>query len=302
MGVLDKNRSRMQFGPYSFEPSRLDKVLFPDGGFTKGDLIDYYSRIAEFMLPHIADRPLAMRRFPDGIGEEGFFQKKVPDYFPEWIQRTEVEREEGHIPMLLANNKATLAFLADQACIEPHVFLSRANSLQKPDKMIFDLDPPPEGFPLVVRAANALREILEQEQGLRAFVMTTGSRGLHVMVPLKAKRDFDPVRDYAHRVCSELASRYPEDFTTEMRKDKRRGRLFLDYLRNAYGQHSIAPYGLRALPGAPVATPLHWEELHQLDGGAQTYRLKTIFRRLEQGGDPWKGWSRHARQLKLEDG
>jgi bifunctional non-homologous end joining protein LigD len=292
----------MQFGPYSFEPSRLDKVLFPDSGFTKGDLIDYYSRIAEFMLPHLADRPLAMRRFPDGIRAEGFFQKTVPDYFPEWIQRTEVEREEGRISMLLVNNKATLAYLADQACIEHHVFPSRANHLRAPDKMIFDLDPPEEGFRLVIRAASALREILEAEQGLRAFVMTTGSRGLHVVVPLKPQLDFDPVRDYAHRICSELASRYPEDFTTEMRKDKRRGRLFLDYLRNAYGQHSIAPYGLRALPGAPVATPLHWEELDQLDGGAQTYRLKTIFRRLEQGGDPWKGWSRHARQLKLEDG
>ena len=279
----------MKFGPHSFEPSNLDKVFFPEAEITKGDLIDYYAKVAEYMLPHVQDRPLAMHRFPDGIDGKDFFQKKVPDYFPDWIKTVSVEREDGSkIEMVLANNAATLAYLANQACIAPHVWLSRADKLDRPDKMIFDLDPPEGHFDLVIKAARALREVLATEHDLDASVMTTGSKGMHVVVPLRRTRPFEEVRQLAHDICDELAGAYPNDFTTQVRKNKRKGRLFLDYLRNAYAQHSIAPYGVRALPGAPVATPLDWEELGSLDRGAQTYTIKNIFRRLGQKGAVWE--------------
>ncbi|MCB9287189.1 MAG: ATP-dependent DNA ligase [Lewinellaceae bacterium] len=285
----------MKFGKYAFETSNLSKVLFPKAGITKEGLIDYYVKISEYMLPHLEGRPVAMHRFPDGISGKDFFQKEIPDYFPEWISRVEVERkEEGPIEMVVADNTATLAYLANQACIAIHVWPGRRASLRRPDKLIFDLDPPKGRFGLVVKAARALRKLLEEERGLPAFVMTTGSQGLHVAVPLRPQSGFDEVRDYAHSVCEGLAEAHPEDFTTETRKEKRGGRLFLDYLRNSYGQHSIAPYSVRAIEGAPVATPLDWGELSGLSGGAQTYTVQNIFRRLGQKGDPWKSMWRDA--------
>lgn len=289
----------MKFGKYSFEPSNLDKVLFPGAGITKEGLIDYYSRVSEYMLPHLKGRPLAMHRFPDGIDGKAFFQKEIPDYFPDWVDRVEVERkEEGPIDMVVAENQATLAYLGNQACIAIHIWLGRRDKLNQPDKMIFDLDPPKGRFDLVVKAARALRKRLEEERGLPAFVMTTGSKGLHVVVPLRPKALFDEVREYARAVSEALAEAHPDEFTTETRKDKRKGRLFLDYLRNAYGQHSIAPYSVRAIEGAPVATPLEWDELSGLDRDAQAYTIKNIFRRLGQKGCPWKGMWRKAPALK----
>lgn len=279
----------MKFGPHSFEVSNRDKVLFPGDGITKGDLIDYYVKVAEYMLPHVQDRPLAMHRFPDGIEGRHFFQKDVPDYFPDWIKTACVKREDGsEIDMLLANNTATLAYLANQACIAPHIWLSRADKIDRPDKMIFDLDPPEGHFHLVIKAARVLREVLASEHDLDSRVMTTGSKGMHVVVALRRTRSFEEVRQATRDICDGLAKAYPDDFTTEVRKEKRCGRLFLDYLRNSYAQHSIAPYGVRALPGAPVATPLDWDELDSLDKGSQTYNLKNIFRRLGQKGAVWK--------------
>lgn len=290
----------MQFGPYSFEASHTDKVLFPDSGLTKGDLIDYYVRIADHFIRHAADRPLAMHRFPDGIRTRGFFQKEVPDYFPEWVQTVEVHRkEEGPIRMVLANNTATLAYLANQATIAPHLFLSSKGSLDKPDKMLFDLDPPDGRFDLVVKAAKELHKRLENAHGLTAFVMTTGSRGMHVVVPLRPEKAWEDVREFAREVCDGLADEFPDSFTTEVRKEKRKDRLFLDFLRNAFGQHSIAPYGVRALPGAPVATPLKWDEIDGLENGARTFTMQNLPHRLEDRGDAWKGFGRHAQSLQL---
>ncbi len=288
----------MKFGQYSFEASKLDKVLFPKAEITKQGLIDYYSKVAENMLPHMKDRPLAMHRFPDGIDGKDFFQKEVPDYFPDWVDRVEVERKEQKpIDMVVASNTATLAYLANQACIALHLWLGRRDALNQPDKMIFDLDPPEGRFDLVVKAARALRQELEEERGLSAFVMTTGSKGLHVLVPLRPEASFDEVREYAHNICEAQAEAHPDEFTTETRKDKRKGRLFLDYLRNSYGQHSIAPYSVRAIEGAPVATPLEWDEVSGLKEDAQTYKISNIFRRLGQKGDPWADVFAHASSL-----
>ena len=279
----------MNFGPHSFEVSKPEKELFPESGFSKEDLIHYYTKVAGDLLPHAEGRPLAMHRFPDGIEGKDFFQKDVPDYFPDWISTVKVKREQGSIDMLTLENKATLAYLANQACIAPHIFLSRAGHIDQPDKMLFDLDPPEDGFDLVIKAARALRDHLAEAYDMAAYVMTSGSAGLHLVVPLKPKAKFDTVRDFAKKVSEEVAEQSPEEFTIEVRKEKRDGRLFIDYLRNSYGQHSIVPYGVRALPGAPVATPLDWDEIGQLKNGAQSYNIRSVPKRLGQKGDPWEG-------------
>ena len=288
----------LTIGRYDVEVTSLDKVMFPDDGLTKGDLIDYYHRIAGTMVPHVAERPLTMHRFPNGIGQEGFYQKEAPEYFPGWIERVTVEVEEGRATQhqVLCNHAATLVYLANQGCITPHVWLSRADKLPYPDKLIFDLDPPGGDFESVRAAARTLRQML-QEVGLVPFVMTTGSKGLHVVTPLDRSLDFDSARAFARRLAEILAGRQPDRFTTETRKNKRRGRLFLDYLRNAYGQHGVAPYAVRAKAGAPIATPLDWDELADADLHSQRYTMHNIFRRLGQKEDPWRNIMDHARSL-----
>jgi bifunctional non-homologous end joining protein LigD len=270
------------------EISHAAKVLFPAAGITKADLVDYYVRVAEVMLPHVLRRPISMERYPDGITGDHFFQKETPGYFPAWVPRVSVRvREEGtDQPQLSCDDAATLAYVAAQACITPHIWLSRAPRLDHPDKLIFDLDPPDDDFAVVREAARAVRKVL-RDAGLEAFPMSTGSRGLHVAVPLDGEDDFDAARDFARRLAEETARREPGRFTTETRKEDRRGRLFLDYLRNAYAQTSVAPYAVRARPGAPVAAPLSWDELGDRSLDSRTFNVGNIFRRLGRKADPW---------------
>jgi bifunctional non-homologous end joining protein LigD len=288
----------LEIAGHTVEISHRDKVFFPDKGLTKGDLVDYYQRIAQVMLPHLAGRPISMQRFPDGITGEGFYQKEAPDYFPDWIRQVEVlvEGEGEKQPQVVVDSSATLAYLANQACITPHTWLSRAGRLDQPDKLIFDLDPPEDDFDIVREAAFALHDLLEKA-GLPAYVMTTGSRGLHVVLPLKASEGFDTVRDFAHGIAAALAAGEPEKWTVEVRKAKRNGRLFLDTMRNAYAQTSVPPYAVRALPGAPVAAPIEWDELRDRQLNSQTYSMMNIFRRLGQKPDPWADIYDHAMSL-----
>lgn len=285
-------RETIELDGQSVKLSSLDKVYYPDDGITKGDVVDYYRRVAPTMLPHLRDRPLNMQRFPDGIAASGFYQKEVPDYFPAWIRRVPVlvEEEGQEQPQVVCDDTATLVYLANQGCITPHLWLSRAGSLRNPDKLIFDLDPPGGDFQVVREAALALRALLA-ELDLPAFIMTTGSKGLHVALPLDGRATFDDTRELARDIAGLLAAREPKRYTLELRKDAREGRLFLDYLRNAYAATSVAPYALRARPGAPVATPLDWEELDDDGLHAGSYTIKNIFRRLEKR-DPWRDFFR----------
>lgn len=289
----------LQVGSHHVQLSSLEKEMYPEDRLTKWDLVDYYHQMAGIMLPHMQDRPISMERFPDGINGLSFYEKQVPDHFPDWIDTAQVkikERDETQ-RQVVCNLPETLVYLANQACIVPHIWLSRKDSLNHPDKMIFDLDPPGNDFDPVRQAALDLHSLL-QKLRLPAYVMTTGSRGLHVVVPLDGEMDFDGVRDFAQKLATALASAYPDRLTTEVRKNKRNGRLFLDTLRNAYGQTSVAPYSLRAIPGAPVATPLDWDEVHRSDLDAQTYDMNNIFRRLGQKEDPWKRMFQHRSSLR----
>jgi bifunctional non-homologous end joining protein LigD len=268
--------------------SNLDKVLFPDG-ITKRQVIDYYERIAPFMLPHIKDRPLNLERFPNGIDQKGFYHKETPEYFPDYIELVEVETSETETQMQsMANNTATLVYLAQMAAITLHHWLSRKQHLHHPDKIVFDLDPSTDdSWDVVVSGVHDLREMLAAMK-LPSFLMTTGSRGLHVAVPLTPEHDYEAITLFAKAVCRKLEHQDAK-FTTQFRKEKRKGRVFLDHLRNRYAHTSVAPYTIRARTGAPVAAPLRWEELDDPALSSQSYTIVNIFERLNKfGGDPWK--------------
>jgi bifunctional non-homologous end joining protein LigD len=284
----------LEVGGRAVEVSSPDKVLFPEDGITKADLAGYYARVAETMLPHLEGRPISMLRYPDGIEGESFFQKDVPDYFPDWIRRAKVEKEGGTLEMMIAEEPAALVYLAGQACVTPHVWLSRIDRPQRPDRLIFDFDPPGDDFGPVRDGARRMRDLLE-ELGLVAFVMTTGSRGLHVTVPLDRSADFDAVRTFARGCAELLVARRPDHLTVEHRKAKRGGRVYVDTGRNAYAQTGVAPYAVRALPGAPVATPLDWSELGRAKPRSTT--IANLFRRLGRKDDPWADNDRRARPL-----
>lgn len=269
------------------ELSRPDKVLFPAASLAKRDLFEYHRRIWPTMAPHIHGRPVSVQRFPDGVDASGFFQKNVPDHYPAWIARAKLPAEDQSVTYLLVDTEATLAHLANQACVTLHVGSSRVDALERPDRLIFDLDPSgDEDDEHVRQGALMLREHLEGT-GFRPFVMSTGSRGLHVVCPLEPEFPFDAVRSRARDIARKVADLDPDNFTTEVRKDARKGRVFIDYLRNAYGQTAVAPYTVRARGDAPIATPLDWIEVEASDWTPRKTTMANIFRRLGQKADPW---------------
>ena len=278
--------------------SHPEKVLFPEDGITKADLAEYYGSVAEAMLPHVRDRPLNLWRWNTGIGGRLVVQQDIPKGAPDWVARVETPRRKGgSIEHVLCQDAGTLRWLANQNCITPHVWTARKDKLDRPDRIVFDLDPE-EGseFALVREAALAVGEKL-REHGLAPFAMTTGSKGIHVVAPLKRTRESAWVRERARELGAEVADASPETLTTEWRKNKREGRILVDTARNTYGQTVVAPYAVRALPGAPVATPLAWEELSDPELSARSWTLRTVGERLAGRGDPWAGIADHAATL-----
>jgi len=278
--------------------SHLDKVFFPDDGLTKGDVVTYYQQMAPHILGYLRDRPLTMDRYPDGITGPRIVQKNAGSHFPDWIRRAEVPKQGGTVSHVLADNADTLVYLANLGTIELHVFLSQVTALNQPDQLVFDLDPPSgDQFDAVRRHAVHLRGLLEEELGLTSYVKTTGGRGLHVHVPLRPEEDFDAVRGFARDVAALLASRHPAELTVEQRKDQRGERIYLDIMRDAYAQTVVAPYTVRARPGANVATPLQWDEVADRGLRPHQFTLRTIADRLDRVADPWAGLTRHRRTL-----
>lgn len=287
----------MKINRKNIEISNPDKIIFPGGNITKKELVNYYEKIADFMLPHMENRPIMMRRFPDGVDEDGFYMKDAPDYFPDWIERATVEKKEGGtVSHVVCNSKETLAYLANQACITPHIWLSKKGDLKHPDKMIFDLDPSADDFQGVKKAALAIKKVLDAYH-LESHVMSTGSKGIHVIVPIQAKHDFETVKKAADIIARHVVDQAPDDFTTMVRKEARDNKVFIDTLRNAYGQTSVTPYALRATRDATVATPLTWKELRDKPFNPRRYHIKNIFRRLSRIEDPWKNDSHAENQM-----
>ncbi len=268
------------------EVSKADKVLFAADGITKGDLARYYRKIAATALPHYRDRPLTMQRFPDGIDRAGFFQKHVPDHFPGWIERRDLPSKAGTVCHMLAHSAAALVYLVDQGCITPHLGVARVDLPDRPDRLVFDLDPSDNDFAKVQEVAGALRDALDR-RGIPSFVQTTGSRGLHVVIPLRRTAGFAPLRAFMRGFAQRIADAHPDIATTEQRKLARGDRVLIDTFRTAAGQTFAAPYAVRARPGAPVATPIRWDEALAPGMSPRKYDIHSIPRRLGQIDDPW---------------
>ncbi len=288
---------RVRAGRHVVEVSNPDRVLFPRDGLTKGDLARYYAEVAPTMLPHVRGRPLVLNRFGDGIDRPGFVQQDLGDAGPEWVGRVETPRRRGgSIRHPVCRNRETFVWLAQQNAITLHAWTSREERLDCPDRLIVDLDPP-DSFDQARDAARQTRALLE-EVGLTSFPMTTGSRGIHVIVPLRPEAPHDAVRAFARDFANVLAARHPETLTAEQRIAKRGGRLYLDMARNTYGQTSVAPYAVRPRDGAPVAMPLAWEELDDPALRADTFTVRDVAARLEAGGDRWAGIDRRRQSLR----
>lgn len=289
---------KITVGRYTVEIAHPDKVLFGKSGFSKEDFINYYLAIAPTMLPHVMDRPISMQRFPQGIHEDIFFQKDASDYFPSWIQRFSVAKQtEGSVNYVIIDKPATLIYLANQACV-PHIWLSKTDNINKPDRLIFDVDPADEySFEKVQKVARYLKEILDA-LNLPSFYMLTGSRGAHIVIPLKRVHTFDETRAFARDIAELLAQQFPKLITVDVRKSKRGKRIFLDWLRNGFGATAVAPYAVRALEGAPIAIPVTWQELQKKGMFSQKYTIKNGMKRINKVGDIWHDINKHAVTLK----
>jgi len=293
---------RVRVGRRVFETKHVDKIYFPEDGLTKHDLMAYYQLVGATMLPYIRYHPLTMHRFPGGIYGESFYQKDAPDYFPSWIKTMTIKNKtmRGSNRYVVGYDSATLVYLASQGCITPHYWLSTIDALNYPDRLIFDIDPPHDeeavDFDLVKSIAGELKELLE-EFGIIAWVMTTGSRGVHVVVSIKQEYPFEHVRACARALAHVVVERDPQRVTLESRNEKRKHKMMIDVMRNGYGATAVAPYAVRAHPGAPVATPVTWNELKNLTS-SQAYTMKTIPKRIKQHGDAWKGMVRSKRSLR----
>lgn len=275
------------------EITHPDKILFPKDKITKQEFVEYYKSVARKMLYHLKDRPISMKRFPSRIGKPGFFQKNAPKGLPSWVKTTSVTRaEKGKTKMILCNDKDTLVWLANQDCIAPHIWLSRKDKPDHPDRLIFDLDPPREKtFADVIEAALSLRKLLRRHK-MNAYVMTTGSKGLHVTVPLNRKNTFQEVRSFAKALAEELVESDPDKYTVAVRKNKRRGRVYIDIMRNSKAATAVAPYSIRAKPGAPIAMPLSWQDLKKKGLQATSFTIRNCKPQLRK--NPWASMSRQG--------
>jgi bifunctional non-homologous end joining protein LigD len=271
-----------------------ERIVYPDAGITKEDVFRYYRRIGHRLLPFLRDRPVTLERLPEGLGEDKphFWQKDTPAYYPDWVPRIELATERNKtVRYALVNDLNTLLYLVNQGALTFHVWFSRVEDLDRPDFVLFDLDPGEAAFADAVAVARSLHEILKDE-GRAAYVKTSGKTGLHVPVPWEADGGYDEARAWALEIAGRVVEALPRQATTERSKAKRLGRVYVDVMQNARGHHAVPPYVLRAVPGAPVSTPLSWRELRPDLDPAQ-FNLRTVFRRLaRQKRDPMAALSR----------
>lgn len=279
------------------ELTHPDKVLFPADGITKAELAAHYARVADLMLPHTRDRPMNLWRYNRGIAEDVVVQQALPKGAPDWVARCEVPRRKGgSIVHGMLNDAATLRWIAQLNCVTPHVWNARCDRRDRPDRIVFDLDPPDGGdFDAIRDGALVTADVL-RELGLVPFAKVSGSRGIHVVAPLRRTGTTDEVRARAGEIAERIVAERPGTLTTAWRKDKREGRILVDVARNTYGQTVVAPYAVRALPGAPVAVPVRWEEVEDAGLHPRRFRLRELERRLADG-DPWAEMAASAATL-----
>ncbi|MCL6478128.1 MAG: non-homologous end-joining DNA ligase [Peptococcaceae bacterium] len=277
--------------------SNLDKVFWPDG-LTKAHLVKYYMDIAPVIIPHLQNRPLVMKRYPDGINGESFYQKECPDYAPDWIETYPVRHAGKVVNYIVCNDAATLAWLANQGCIEMHAWLSVLDNVDCPDLAVLDLDPA-EGsaFEDVLNIALLCRRAVE-EFGLVPFIKTSGASGLHLFIPIRNEYPFPAVTSAMQYIAGLITSVYPQKATVERKVAKRRGKVYLDCLQNGRGKTMAFQYSLRPLPGAPVSTPLLWDEVEKKRVDPGYFNIRNIFKRLEKYGDIMADMPKHRQSIK----
>ncbi|HWP98415.1 MAG TPA: non-homologous end-joining DNA ligase [Syntrophomonadaceae bacterium] len=276
--VLDLNGHRIEL-------SHLDKMFWTREGYHKADLINYYAKVAPILLKHLQDRPLVWTRYPDGIEKKSFYQKNAPPYLPDWVDTfTYHSQDSGRaLNFILVQEAATLVWLANQAALEMHPWLSRVESPDRPDYVVFDLDPSPDNeFAQVVEVAWMVKRVLD-ELGLRSYLKTSGADGLHIFVPINNLYDYSQIRAFAQPVAALVCKLLPHLATIERKVDKRGALIYVDFLQNARGQTLCAPYSLRPRPGAPASCPLHWDELNDIH--PSQFNLKTLPPRVQGLGD-----------------
>jgi bifunctional non-homologous end joining protein LigD len=289
-------------GRRSVAISHPDKMMVPEAGLTKLDVARHYERVGPLMKPYLRDRPLTFQVFPDGIEADGFYMKSVPRHFPDWIGRTEVAKRGGSLVQVVATESATLVYLAGQNMITPHAWLSRADRPREPDRLIVDFDPSPgAGFAAVRAAARAAGDRL-RDAGLAPHAMVTGSRGIHVVCPLRRGNDFGTVHAWTRALAEELVADDSRHLTLEWKRADRGKRIYVDVNRINYAQHAVAPFGVRARPHAPVAMPIAWEELSDRRLRPDRWTIADCGERIEEAGDPWQGFGRRARALPRSPG
>ena len=270
--------------------TNVDKVYWPEEGYTKGDVIAYYADMADYILPYLKDRPESLHRHPNGIGEKGFYQKNMADSAPGWTETVDIysESTDENVQYLLCQNAATLAFMNNLGCIEINPWCSRVGILDCPDYVVIDLDPGRNEFSEVVETALVVKEVLD-EAGAEAYCKTSGATGLHIYVPLGARYSYDDARDFAHITAQLVHERLPALTSLERSPKERRDQIYLDYLQNRAGQTLAAPYSLRPKPGATVSTPLEWKELKKKGLHPTDFTIKNIRRRIGKKGDLFAG-------------
>lgn len=297
--------SEVTAGRRVIKTSHEDRILFPRDGITKGDVIEYYRQIAPAMVPHLKGRRLTIQRYHGTIDDPGIFQKEIPEHFPDWVHRVTVPKHGGTVTHVVCDDAATLVYLANQGCLTPHVSLARLPKLDCPDQLVFDLDPAEDDFEQVRKAAFALKDLLDEIR-LAAFLKTTGSRGVHVVVPLNGKMEFEKVRAIARKIAGTLVHRYPAELTMEQLKASRQGRLFIDTNRNGTAQTAVPAFAVRARDGAPVSMPIDWSELKDPKLNARSFTITNAVPRISDRKDRWAGMARAAKSLaasvrRLED-
>jgi DNA ligase D-like protein (predicted ligase)/DNA ligase D-like protein (predicted polymerase)/DNA ligase D-like protein (predicted 3'-phosphoesterase) len=286
-----------QVGKRQIEVSNLTKVLFPEDHIVKAQLIEYYLKIAPTILAHVKGRPLSLVRYPDGIAGESFFQKNRPEWAPGWIEHVTLGEEKKDY--VIATEDASLAWLANLACIELHQMHSRAPHFDKPDYIVFDLDPPESfKFPQVAHLALEFKEHLETF-GYHPFVKTTGRKGLHILTPIESKWGFEKAFETAKALAQLFVDAHGSSMTLHIKKEYRKGKVLLDIYRNRQSQTIVAAYSVRGLPGAPVSTPLQWEELSSIED-PKAFDLRTIPQRVAEKGDPWEAIGAYTTAIHTE--
>src|SRR5262245_50143594 len=286
-----------QIGKRTIELSNLTKALFPEDHIVKAELIEYYVKIAPTILAHLKGRALSVVRYPDGITGESFFQKNRSAWAPEWIEH--VILGEGKNDYIIATEEASLAWLANLACIELHQMHARAPHFDKPDYVAYDFDPPENfAFSRVAELALEFKEHLESF-GYHPFVKTTGRKGLHVVTPIEPKWEFGQVFEAAKNVAQPFVESHASSMTLQIKKEHRAGKVLLDIYRNRTSQTIVSAYSVRGLPGAPVSTPMQWEELETVENPA-AFDLRKVPQRVLENGDPWEALAAYATPIHTE--